>query len=176
MVQASQTAAGKSQLAMVAQPGQDPALQPAAVPSNNEEPDSKRGRNSAPPRGSSAPPRGGKRPPSVGSQDSGSSRQARVPPWPLRNSSTSSRGSVWSNLGPETADASINSVHARDASAPHQQRCADVVHTDSPGMPLFDVSASPPKVRLDADGWTIEKIVEQMENERDNFRRAIQKL
>ena len=43
-------------------------------------------------------------------------------------------------------------------------------------MPLFDVSASPPKVRLDADGWTIEKIVEQMENERNHFRRAIQKM
>ena len=83
-MQTSQTAAGKSQLAMVAQLGQDPTLQPAAVPSNNEKPDSKRGRNSAPPRGSSAPPRGVKRPQSVGSQDSGSSRQARVPPWPMR--------------------------------------------------------------------------------------------
>ena len=43
-------------------------------------------------------------------------------------------------------------------------------------MALFDVSASPPKVRLDADGWTIEKIVEQMDSERDHFRRAVQKL
>ena len=43
-------------------------------------------------------------------------------------------------------------------------------------MALFDVSASPPKVRLDADGWTFEKIVEQMDSERDHFRRAVQKL
>ena len=43
-------------------------------------------------------------------------------------------------------------------------------------MALLDVSASPPKVRLDADGWTIEKIVEQMDSERDHFRRAVQKL
>ena len=175
-MQTSQTAAGNSQFAMVAQFGQDPTLQPAAVPSNKEEPDSKRGRNSVPPRGSSAPPRGGKRPQSVGSQDSGSSRQARVPPWPMRSSSTSSRGSVWSNPGPETPEVPLSSVHAREAAVHHPRNRADDVLTETPGVPLFDVSASPPKVRLDADGWTIEKIVEQMENERDHFRRAIQKL
>ena len=47
---------------------------------------------------------------------------------------------------------------------------------DSPGTALLDISASPPKVRLDAEGWTIEKIVEQMDSERDYFRRAVQKL
>ena len=40
----------------------------------------------------------------------------------------------------------------------------------------FDYSLSPPKVRLDESGWTISKVVEQMECDRDFFRRDIQSL
>ena len=121
---------------MVAQHGQDPSLQQLAVPGGTEkmEPDSKRGRNSHPPRMQKRGASGNS------SQDSASSRRSRYIPL---------RYSVWSSkLGSETG------------SAPSQ----------------FDYSLTPPKVRLDESGWTISKVVEQMECDRDFFRRDIQSL
>ena len=132
---------------MVAQHGQDPSLQ-LAVPgispgaSNDEkkeEPESKRGRGSV-------PPRMGKRAAS-NSRDSASPR--RFIHQPMRSLSASSGRSVWSGsaLGPETSDTS-----------------------------LFEISVSPPQVRMNAADWTIIKIVEQMETNADHFRRDMQSM
>ena len=141
-----QPAIANLEVAMVAQPGQDPALQLAStgrspVTSNYEkkdEPESKRGR-------SSMPPRMGKRTASMGADEP----TRRLIPQPMRSQSASLRQSVWSGSdpGPETSDAS-----------------------------LYDISASPPKVRIDETGWTTTKIVEQMEINQDEFRRSIQSM
>ena len=141
-----QPAIANLKVAMVAQPGQDPALQfafPCTSPgaSNYEkkdEPESKRER-------SSMPPRLGKRTASMGANEP----NRRFIPQPMRSQSASLRQSVWSGSdpGPETIDAS-----------------------------LYDLSASPPKVRIDESGWTTTKIVEQMETNQDEFRRSIQSM
>ena len=67
----------------------------------------------------------------------------------MRSQSASLRQSVWSgsDLGPEASDAS-----------------------------LYDLSASPPKVRIDESGWTTTKIVEQMETNQDELCRSIQSM
>ena len=132
---------------MVAQHGQDPSLQ-LAVPgispgaSNDEtkeEPESKRGLGSAPPR--------------IVKRAASNSRNSASPRrfihQPMRSLSASSGQSVWSGsgLGLETSDTS-----------------------------LFDISVSPPQVRMYAADWTIVKIVEQMETNADHFRRDMQSM
>ena len=65
--------------------------------------------------------------------------------------STSSRRSVWSGLG------------------------AQLDSNDTSGS-FFDLSPSPPKAPIDDSGWTIISIVDQMNADRDDFRRRTQKL